>query len=62
MDPTVWPSSSFPPREGLKPNRHLGSAVMSFNDGHSEWRASRFINSPSNPADGHPSALINSRY
>jgi len=62
MDPAVVPSSSFPTYEGVEPKRHLGLAVVSFNDGHSEARKSERINPPANPADGSARALINSRY
>jgi prepilin-type N-terminal cleavage/methylation domain-containing protein len=62
MDPNVVIHSSFPTYEGVEPKRHLGMAVVSFNDGHSEARKSETINPPANPADGTPRALINSRY
>ena len=62
MDPAVVKSSSFPTYEGVEPNRHLGLAVVSFNDGHSEARKSQSINPPANPADHSTRALINSRY
>jgi prepilin-type N-terminal cleavage/methylation domain-containing protein len=62
MDPVVVSQSSFPTFEGVEPNRHLGQAVMSFNDGHSEARKSTNINPPANPADRSVTSLINSRY
>jgi prepilin-type N-terminal cleavage/methylation domain-containing protein len=62
MDPAVVRSSSFPTYEGVEPKRHLGTAVISFNDGHSEARKSTLINPPANPADGSAKALINSQY
>ena len=62
MDPAVVKSSSFPTYEGVEPKRHLGMAVVSFNDGHSEARKSQTINPPANPADRSAKALINSRY
>ncbi len=62
MDPAVVRSSSFPTYEGVEPKRHLGEAVISFNDGHSEARKSTMINPPANPADGSAKALINSQY
>jgi prepilin-type N-terminal cleavage/methylation domain-containing protein len=62
MDEAVVPRSSFPTYEGVEPKRHLGRAVVSFNDGHSEVRKSTTINPPANPADGTPQALINSHY
>jgi hypothetical protein len=61
MDPNVVKSSSFPTYEGVEPKRHLGAAVISFNDGHSEARKSDKINPPANPADRSAKALINSR-
>jgi len=62
MIPAVVEHSGFPDYEGVEPNRHLGMAVMSFNDGHSEWRKSNLINPPANPYDGSVQSLINSRY
>jgi hypothetical protein len=62
MDEAVVAHSSFPTYEGVEPKRHLGMAVVSFNDGHSQARKSNTINPPANPADGSSQALINSRY
>jgi prepilin-type N-terminal cleavage/methylation domain-containing protein len=62
MDPIVVRSSSFPTYEGVEPKRHIGRAVVSFNDGHSEARKSEKINPPANPADGTAKSLINSQY
>jgi prepilin-type N-terminal cleavage/methylation domain-containing protein len=62
MIPAVVRSSSFPTYEGVEPKRHLGMAVISFNDGHTEARKSDHINPPANPADRTAKALINSRY
>ncbi|MBU6401313.1 MAG: prepilin-type N-terminal cleavage/methylation domain-containing protein [Verrucomicrobia bacterium] len=62
MDPAVVAHSSFPTYEGVEPKRHLGEAVISFNDGHSEARKSQMIDPPANPADRTAKALINSRY
>jgi len=62
MDPKVVAHSSFPTYEGVEPKRHLGTAVVAFNDGHSEARRGDSINPPSNPADGAKTALINSRW
>ena len=62
MDPQVVAKSGFPDYEGVEPNRHFGRAIMSFNDGHSEIRASGQINPPANPHDGSAQSLINSRY
>jgi hypothetical protein len=60
MDPSV--SSSMKTYEGVEPKRHLGMAVVSFNDGHSEARKSTTINPPANPIDGSAKGLINSHY
>jgi hypothetical protein len=62
MDPAEVRTSSFPAYEGVEPKRHLGMAVMSFNDGHAEARKSENNNPHSNPADGRPKSLINSQY
>jgi len=62
MDPLVVAKSGFPDYEGVESNRHFGKAIMSFNDGHSETRASAEINPPVNPHDGSVQSLINSRY
>jgi len=62
MDPAVVARSSFPTYEGVEPKRHLGQAVISFNDGHAEARKSTLINPPANPADRSVRALVNSRY
>ncbi len=62
MDPAVVATSSFPTYEGVEPKRHLGMAVVSFNDGHSEACKSQTINPPANPADGSAKALINSKH
>ena len=62
MDPAVVAHSSFPTYEGVEPKRHLGEAVISFNDGHSEARKSQNINPPANPADKTAKALINSQF
>jgi prepilin-type N-terminal cleavage/methylation domain-containing protein len=44
MDPAVVSQSGFRTYEGVEPKRHLGLAVVSFNDGHSEARKSETIN------------------
>jgi hypothetical protein len=62
MDPAVVRSSSFPTYEGIEPKRHLGLAVASFNDGHSEALKSENLNPPANPADGSVKSLNNSKY
>ena len=62
MDPSVVAHSSFPTYEGVEPKRHLGRAVVSFNDGHSEVARSQDINPPANPVDGSVTALVNSRH
>jgi len=60
MDPKV--ASGMKTYEGVEPKRHLGLAVVSFNDGHAEARKSTTINPPANPVDGSATALINSRF
>ncbi len=62
MIPAVVQHSVFPTYEGVEPKRHLGEAVISFNDGHSEARNSAMVDPPANPADGAVPALINSQY
>lgn len=62
MNPNVVRNSSFPTYEGVEPKRHLGMAVVAFNDGHAEARKSDTINPPANPADRSAAALINSRW
>jgi len=62
-----WPSASMDPastasgHEGIDTRRHLGLGVVSFNDGHSEFRKDANINPPLDPSDD-PNSLINSRY
>jgi hypothetical protein len=43
-------------------NRHFGTGVNGFADGHAEARKDRDINPPVDPADGNARGLINSRY
>jgi prepilin-type N-terminal cleavage/methylation domain-containing protein len=62
MDPKVVARSSFPTYEGIEPKRHLGQAVVGFNDGHNEARKGETLNPPANPADRSKNSLINSRY
>jgi len=63
-----WPSSCMDPKysgggfEGIDPNRHLGTGVVVFNDGHSEPRKSQNINPPQDPYSGSANSLVNSRY
>src|SRR5437763_1262196 len=65
-----WPSScmkrdpklSLSGYEGIDPNRHLGTGVVVFNDGHSEARKDRDINPQKDPYLGGLESLINSRY
>jgi prepilin-type N-terminal cleavage/methylation domain-containing protein len=64
-----WPNSCMDTRassskayEGVEPKRHLGTAVVSFNDGHSEVRKDGKINPPVDPGSGGAKGLINSRY
>jgi prepilin-type N-terminal cleavage/methylation domain-containing protein len=73
--PPVWGSSLWWPNscmdfkastskafEGVEPKRHLGTAVISFNDGHSEARKDSLINPPMDPGSGNAKGLINSRF
>ncbi len=62
MDPKVVAHSSFATYEGVEPKRHLGEAVIGFNDGHAEARKNQNINPPANPADRQATALINSQW
>ena len=48
--------------EGIDPNRHKGTGVVVFNDGHSEARKSDTINPPVDPGGGSAKGLINSKY
>jgi len=47
--------------EGIDPNRHKGTGVAVFNDGHSEARRDANINPPRDPYSGGAQSLINSR-
>jgi prepilin-type N-terminal cleavage/methylation domain-containing protein len=64
-----WPSSCMIAKasttkgyEGIDPNRHLGTGVVVFNDGHSEARKDSQINPPADPYSGTAKSLINSQY
>ena len=64
-----WPNSCMDQKastskayEGVEPKRHIGTAVMSFNDGHSEVRKDGQINPPADPGSGNAKGLINSKY
>lgn len=64
-----WPNSCMDQKassskayEGIEPKRHLGTAVVSFNDGHSEVRKDTQINPPADPGSGNAKGLINSKY
>ena len=74
-NPPVWSSSLWWPNscmdlqasaskafEGVEPKRHIGTCVISFNDGHSEARKDTQINPPRDPGSGDARGLINSRY
>jgi prepilin-type N-terminal cleavage/methylation domain-containing protein len=73
--PPVWSSSLWWPNscmdmkastsrafEGIEPKRHIGTAVVGFNDGHSEVRKDSQINPPADPGSGNAKGLINSQY
>jgi prepilin-type N-terminal cleavage/methylation domain-containing protein len=64
-----WPNSCMDQRgstskgyEGVDPNRHLGTGVMVFNDGHSETRKNAQINPPADPGTGSAKGLTNCMY
>jgi prepilin-type N-terminal cleavage/methylation domain-containing protein len=59
MDRRASNSKAF---EGTDMNRHFGTGVNGFADGHAEARKDRDINPPVDPADGNARGLINSRY
>ncbi len=64
-----WPTSCMDSKassskayEGIDPNRHLGTGVAVFNDGHSEARKSQKINPPVDPYTGSAKGLVNSEF
>ncbi|HAB17779.1 MAG TPA: type II secretion system protein [Verrucomicrobiota bacterium] len=60
-----WPFSGMAKGsglEGIDNNRHLGTGVVVFNDGHSEARKDSQINPPVDPSSGNVKALVNSEY
>jgi prepilin-type N-terminal cleavage/methylation domain-containing protein len=66
-----WPAACMDPKRktdwrnnGVDPNRHLGSGVVVFNDGHAEVRKSERINPPVDPyvETGNADSLIHSRF
>lgn len=59
MDPRASTSKAF---EGIEPKRHLGAAVVAFNDGHTEIRKDSQINPPVDPSSGSAKGLINSDF
>ena len=59
MDPKTSTSHLY---EGVEPKRHIGTAVVSFNDGHAEARKSTTINPPADPYSQNVKALVNSQY
>jgi prepilin-type N-terminal cleavage/methylation domain-containing protein len=59
MDAKTSTSRAF---EGMDPNRHMGTGIAVFNDGHSEARKSAAINPPVDPISGGQRGLINSRF
>lgn len=48
--------------EGIETFRHLGTGVVGFNDGHSEFKKDKQINPHADPYSGSVKALINSRF
>ncbi len=59
MDPKQSTSKAY---EGIEPKRHIGTCVISFNDGHSEVRKDSQINPPVDPGSTSAKGLINSQY
>ncbi len=59
MDRENSVSQSF---EGIDIERHRGTGVVVFNDGHSAARRNDEINPPADPGTGDARGLINSRY
>jgi prepilin-type N-terminal cleavage/methylation domain-containing protein len=65
-----WPSSCMKQDsrvsgggyEGIDPNRHVGTGVAVFNDGHSEARKNQNINPPKDPYLGGKESLVNSDF
>jgi len=64
-----WPTACMDPRnsvsrayEGLETFRHRNTGAVVFTDGHAEVRKDAQINPVSDPAQGGPKGLINSRY
>jgi prepilin-type N-terminal cleavage/methylation domain-containing protein len=64
-----WPASCMTIKgsmarafEGIDPNRHRGTGIAVFNDGHSEARKDNQINPARDPYSSTAEALINSRY
>ena len=60
-----WPFSGMAKGSGLEGvdnNRHVGTGVVVFNDGHSEARKDSQINPPVDPAGGSVKALVNSEF
>lgn len=60
-----WPFSGMIKGQGLEGidnNRHRGTGIAVFNDGHAEARKDKQINPPVNPSSGSARALENSEY
>ena len=60
-----WPFSGMERGQGLEGidnNRHRGTGIVVFNDGHSEARKGSLINPPMDPSSGNAKALINSEF
>ena len=60
-----WPFSGMAKGsglEGIDNNRHRGTGVVAFNDGHAEARKDVQINPPEDPNFNKPKGLINSQY
>jgi len=59
MDPANSQINGF---EGVDKDRHRGTGVVVFTDGHSEARKDKQINPPRDPGFGDAKGLINARY
>jgi prepilin-type processing-associated H-X9-DG protein len=59
MDPRNTQFGGF---EGVDKDRHRGTGVVGFTDGHSEARKDKYINPARDPAFGDARGLINARY
>lgn len=59
MNPVKSASKAF---EGIDNNRHRGTGVVVFNDGHAEPKKDAQINPPVDPVSGGQQGLVNSHF